>query len=358
MRLGRRFIFKSFRRPRPGSNPELEVSHFLTTRTSFPHAAGLVGWADYAPGDGEPSTVALLQPFLENRGDAWRDTLAQLRRLGDALVQEPAPAQQHRREHRLRELGGDLIEDMALLGTITGELHAALAGDDSGSRVRARAGDRGGRRGLGRARPRRRRARARRARAARDRPHRAGAERDGAAARRAAPVAAAPRRPRATPGGAHVEDPRPRRLPPRAGAPDAGRLRGDRLRGRAGAPAGRAARQAAGAPRRGRDAPLLRLRRPRRGGRAPPTEAQALGRWVSDWTRLASSAFVRGYLGVITRSPRPLAPTSPDTLRRASAVFEIDKALYELHYELAHRPDWVPIPIAGLTRLLRPKRGE
>jgi maltose alpha-D-glucosyltransferase/alpha-amylase len=89
-----------------------------------------------------------------------------------------------------------------------------------------------------------------------------------------------------------------------------------------------------------------------------PAEAQALGRWVSDWTRLVSSAFVRGYLGVIARSPRPLAPTSPETLRRASAVFEIDKALYELHYELAHRPDWVPIPIAGLTRLLRPKRDE
>src|SRR5512144_1765329 len=71
LRLGHRFILKSFRRPRPGPTPELEVSRFLTTHTSFPHAAGLAGWADYAAGDGEPATTALLQPFLENRGDAW-----------------------------------------------------------------------------------------------------------------------------------------------------------------------------------------------------------------------------------------------------------------------------------------------
>jgi trehalose synthase-fused probable maltokinase len=358
VRLGRRFIFKSFRRPRPGSNPELEVSHFLTTRTSFPHAAGLVGWTDYAPGEGEPSTVALLQPFLENRGDAWRDTLTQLRRLGDALVQEPAPARQHRREHRLRELGGDLIEDMALLGTTTGELHAALAGDDS---VPAFA------------------------------PEPVTAEDVARWADRVRGDAERVRAELAPRGTAHAEPVRSAMARLRSALPQLPqriadlellleartwkiRVHGDYHLGQVlRTPGGFAVIDFEGEParplaeRRAKQ-PALRdvagmLRSFDYAARAavaerPPTEAQALGRWVSDWTRLASSAFVRGYLGVITRSPHPLAPTSPDTLRRASAVFEIDKALYELHYELAHRPDWIPIPIAGLTRLLRPKRGE
>ena len=44
---------------------------------------------------------------------------------------------------------------------------------------------------------------------------------------------------------------------------------------------------------------------------------------------------------------------------RACAPFEIDKACYELAYELDNRPDWVAIPLAGLSRLLtRRPRGH
>ncbi len=34
------------------------------------------------------------------------------------------------------------------------------------------------------------------------------------------------------------------------------------------------------------------------------------------------------------------------------ATFELEKALYELQYELDNRPDWVPIPVAGILRLV------
>jgi predicted trehalose synthase len=34
------------------------------------------------------------------------------------------------------------------------------------------------------------------------------------------------------------------------------------------------------------------------------------------------------------------------------AVFELEKAVYELRYELNHRPDWVSIPVAGILRML------
>jgi predicted trehalose synthase len=47
-----------------------------------------------------------------------------------------------------------------------------------------------------------------------------------------------------------------------------------------------------------------------------------------------------------------LVPPSRDELLRACAPFEIDKACYELAYELDNRPDWVAIPLAGLSRLL------
>ena len=34
------------------------------------------------------------------------------------------------------------------------------------------------------------------------------------------------------------------------------------------------------------------------------------------------------------------------------AIFELEKAVYELRYELNNRPDWVRIPVAGILRLL------
>jgi predicted trehalose synthase len=34
------------------------------------------------------------------------------------------------------------------------------------------------------------------------------------------------------------------------------------------------------------------------------------------------------------------------------AVFELEKAVYELRYELNNRPDWLGIPVAGILRIL------
>ena len=74
--------------------------------------------------------------------------------------------------------------------------------------------------------------------------------------------------------------------------------------------------------------------------------------WLESWERLARDAFLDGYASATGRSPVRLVPPSRDELLRACAPFEIDKACYELAYELDNRPDWVAIPLAGLSRLL------
>jgi maltokinase len=67
------------------------------------------------------------------------------------------------------------------------------------------------------------------------------------------------------------------------------------------------------------------------------------------FARSARERFLESYLGVVERTgilpPRAQA-------ERLIEMFELEKAIYELRYELAHRPDWVYIPVAGIEHLL------
>ena len=49
---------------------------------------------------------------------------------------------------------------------------------------------------------------------------------------------------------------------------------------------------------------------------------------------------------------RALLPPGQDAIDRLLAVFELEKAVYELRYELDNRPEWVDIPVAGILRIL------
>jgi maltokinase len=61
-----------------------------------------------------------------------------------------------------------------------------------------------------------------------------------------------------------------------------------------------------------------------------------------------------GYLRTVDSR---LLPHGQDSTRRMLAIFELEKAVYELRYELNNRPDWVRIPVAGIARLLEDDDG-
>ncbi len=66
------------------------------------------------------------------------------------------------------------------------------------------------------------------------------------------------------------------------------------------------------------------------------------------WEEQARSEFLAGYRMAVEQSLVP----SGSGMDRLLSVFELEKAVYELRYELNNRPDWVGIPVAGIQRML------
>jgi maltokinase len=73
------------------------------------------------------------------------------------------------------------------------------------------------------------------------------------------------------------------------------------------------------------------------------------------WEGDVRAAYLDGYLAETDPS---LLPPGRAGVERLLAVFELEKAVYELRYELDNRPDWVKIPVAGISRLLEPETPE
>jgi maltokinase len=67
------------------------------------------------------------------------------------------------------------------------------------------------------------------------------------------------------------------------------------------------------------------------------------------WEDRARAEFLDGYIQTVDPN---LLPAGEAGIRQLLAIFELEKAVYELRYELNNRPDWVPIPVAGIARLL------
>jgi trehalose synthase-fused probable maltokinase len=68
-----------------------------------------------------------------------------------------------------------------------------------------------------------------------------------------------------------------------------------------------------------------------------------------DWEERARWRFLDSYLAAVDPT---LLPAGDAAIERLLAVFELEKAVYELRYELDNRPGWVGIPVAGIERLM------
>jgi maltose alpha-D-glucosyltransferase/alpha-amylase len=119
--MGERLILKGYRRLRAGASPELEMGLYLTEVVKYPNCAPLAGVLEYAGTNGENRVLAMLQAYVANQGDGWTYSLEYLRR--------------HLEEHRTAPATDALPTNAhaAYLITIrtlakrTAELHQALS---------------------------------------------------------------------------------------------------------------------------------------------------------------------------------------------------------------------------------------
>ena len=311
--FGEALILKAFRRVEPGVNPELELLRFLSER-DFPHIAPIAGWFQY---DGRlmDATLGVLQEYLAGATDGWDLAL-------DALGADPE----------------------AFLARCT----RSASSPASCTRRSAR------RRPTRRSRPR-----SRAPRRSRSSPRRSTRRSSGSSS-------SCPRTRRSTRSAAAGRTSRSGcRCSPSVGA--GGRVirtHGDYHLGQTmladrgwvildfeGEPARpMSQRRLKRSPLRDVAGMLRSFSYAAAGSRilrdAPPPEG---------WEDRARETFLDGYFETVDSA---LLPPGDEATRKMLSIFELEKAVYELRYELNNRPDWVAIPVAGIVRLLESNGGS
>jgi maltose alpha-D-glucosyltransferase/alpha-amylase len=142
---GNRLVLKLYRRLEEGINPDIEVSRYFAARRDARAIAPFLGAMEYRGTEGEPSGIALVQGFVPNQGDAWRYSLDELQRfyeralsrLGGGEGSPPSPPAGSllalaaaEVPDQVRALVGQVyLERAGLLGRRTAEMHATLATD-------------------------------------------------------------------------------------------------------------------------------------------------------------------------------------------------------------------------------------
>jgi maltose alpha-D-glucosyltransferase/alpha-amylase len=359
--FGNRLILKVFRKLEAGVNPDLEVSRFLLERTEFRSTPALAGWIDYAPAGGEPASVAALFRYVPNSGDAWAFTGRALARYFAAATRSAADPGSGAGREAVRRMMGDYLPAVRRLGEVTGQMHAALASagaDDPDFAAEPITAE----------------------------DVRAWSE----TMRREAQttIEEVGRRLDRMPGyfPAHVQNALATlaregagiasRMDHLQGLADAGavktRIHGDYhlgqvLRADVGLTGDWMVLDFEGEPartlpeRRARHSPLrdvagmlrsfdyaLRMAvREHDSGALGARES--LDRWGEGWLGEVRRAFVGGYLQAA--GDAPFVPRDGEAFARALAAFELQKAVYELGYEMNNRPEWIWVPLLGIRAI-------
>ncbi|MDQ0072286.1 maltose alpha-D-glucosyltransferase/alpha-amylase [Variovorax boronicumulans] len=339
--LNETLFLKGYRHVREGINPELEMGRFLTEVARYPNCVPVLGALEYMTHDGRTMTLAMVQSYMANQGDGWDYTLGYLERFLRDVATTDGNAPE---ATEVADVHGGFLALMATLGRRTAELHRALA-----TRTGA---------------------------AAFDPEPIAPADHAGFKAHAAedatATLALLRERIDLLPSAAQADA---RTLLDAADALQAGiasrrpvegvgvktRYHGDYHLGQVlvkdndfviidfeGEPArtfderrtkGSPLRDVAGMLRSFNYARWSALRRVAQS----PEEAERLAAPAIAWEQATRAAFLAGYGDAV------------DT--ELLALFELDKALYELRYELNNRTDWAQVPLHGVLALIRPARG-
>jgi maltose alpha-D-glucosyltransferase / alpha-amylase len=87
-----------------------------------------------------------------------------------------------------------------------------------------------------------------------------------------------------------------------------------------------------------------------------PDEHGRLGAALAEWRDRSVAAFLSAYGDTMTSSQ--LWPADPRAAERMLNFFLLEKAFYEIEYELAHRPEWLRVPLTGVLRILSQQKNE
>jgi maltose alpha-D-glucosyltransferase / alpha-amylase len=364
---GDRYILKLFRKLESGIHPDIEVGRFLTER-GFRNTPAVLGSIEYRRQNSvSGSGAAILQQFVPNKGDAWKYTLDSLRCFFERALPSKRIAPTFPTEHPLNLIGeeippklrlfvGDYLDSAALLGRRTAEMHAVFADSNSGPDFQPEAFTSG----------------------------------DSAALseellRQSEQTFALLRSKRASTDGELAESvDRLLQLETRITARftairnlpiSAVRMRfhGDYHLGQVlytgqdfmiidfeGEPAkplaerrakALALRDVAGMIRSFQYAAFAALFGQVPGIPTDPESKKVVEGWAAAWNAVVSSAYLRAYFE--RAGGASFVPAGWQERRVLLDVFLLQKALYEVSYELNNRPDWLPIPLRGILSLLQ-----
>jgi maltose alpha-D-glucosyltransferase/alpha-amylase len=342
--FGDRLIMKLFRRQEAGENPDCEISRYLTEHTTFNRIPPFVGSIEHAHGKNEPATLAMLQGLVVNEGDGWRWNLEELERYYEFCSHAPLESDAHTQAQLC-------IAAAATLGRRTAEMHVALASGTSDPNFAPEA--------LGG-----------------DELLRLAAEmEDNAASVFARLKAAIPKLPDdATESAGLVLSRRGyvlarfRSLRDFKISTQRIRIHGDYHLGQVlrvkndfvildfeGEPAKplrerrakhSALKDVAGMLRSFSYAAQMGLANYT--GRRPES-LEKLSGWSQFWERSVAASFLGAYR--VETGKAPFLPADADNFKTLLEAYLLDKAFYELNYELENRPAWVRVPLAGILAL-------
>jgi len=81
-----------------------------------------------------------------------------------------------------------------------------------------------------------------------------------------------------------------------------------------------------------------------------PGDVTSLEPWADYWNGWVSSSFLQGYVAAAREGS--FLPRTPEEMSALLDTYLLEKAIYELGYELNNRPDWVKLPLLGIRSLM------